>query len=138
MHKYLIIIFIITIQLFSSNAKGEACSVMKNERDKNEVVNIAGLTVISGEDLEQQMQKAGLVKNSISAIICFRKSVVPTPNDKQVLLLGYPFYIGSKDNGESKMVILEFTQKDGYRTRLLSGQLTGAEQDAIALVLSSY
>lgn len=138
MRNSLIVILIITIQMFAENANAETCSVMKKVGDKSEVVNVSGLTVATGEDLERQFHKAGVDKNLISAIICFRKSVVPTPNDKQVLLNGYPFYIGSRENGENKMVILEFTTQDGYRTRLLSGHLTDVEQDEIALVLNSY
>jgi hypothetical protein len=136
MRKQLLLLAFIACPLFAMEEGAEKCSIV--EKQSGEVVNVNGLSVLSGEDLPTQLKNAGVDRESIVALMCIRKSVIPVPNDKQVLMIGFPFYIGSKEGGQDKMIALEFTKQSGYRIRLLSGQLTDLEKQQAASVLKIF
>lgn len=107
-------------------------------KENKGVIQAPGFSVLSGEQLTTQINKQGHAPESVSAIMCTRDSIVPVPNNKQVLISGYPLYIAVKEGNENRMVILEFTKKDRYRVRAIKGKLTDTELEKVAQVLKIY
>lgn len=70
----------------------------------------------------------------VNALVCERSSVVPAPQDFQVLRAGYVFYI--KDS--SRTVVLELVSAKFKLTLLEGPRFSRSEDDAIRDVLDKY
>ncbi|MDN3653322.1 hypothetical protein QWY77_11280 [Thalassotalea ponticola] len=94
-------------------------------------------TELEGFSVIDQARKGAIelpsgVKDSTSAVMCWRSSLIPLKGDHKVILLGYPFYIieRSDDPKDSRMIALEYSD-DSYQVREVKGSLNEHELSVI-------
>lgn len=103
----------------------ECSYVTAPDGQPGDVVNDANLKVLV------QTAAPGQYRSGLPAgveIACVRSSIVPAPNDWEVIMDGHPFYIVEQlpSGGYDRIGVIEFT--DGrFRYRLVRGQLNAEE-----------
>tara|TARA_R110002072_G_scaffold57328_7_gene147587 strand:- start:817 stop:1269 length:453 start_codon:yes stop_codon:yes gene_type:complete len=73
----------------------------------------------------------------VDALLCFRSSAIPGPDDWEVLGAGYPLYLTETRASGNVTTLLEITD-DQFRIRVIDGALTSSERAAAAARLESY
>ncbi|MEE2565478.1 hypothetical protein [Hyphobacterium marinum] len=73
----------------------------------------------------------------VDALLCFRSSAIPGPDDWEVVAAGFPLYLTESRASGDVTTLLEITD-DQFRVRIIDGTLTSAERQAVAARLESY
>lgn len=103
------------------------CDAMENHNGRLVTIQTPDLHVLSQAAADGRFQPA--LPDGISSILCGRNSIVPAPNDDEVLWLGLPLYIAEFghpgrlgvleiDNGRYRYRLLEGTPREGEQARL--------------------
>lgn len=73
----------------------------------------------------------------VDALLCFRSSAIPGPDDWEVVAAGFPLYLTERRDSGNVTTLLEIAH-DQFRVRIIDGALTSGERHAVASRLESY
>jgi len=119
----------------SSDALREIrCDLMEQNGGRLETVEAPDLHVL--EQTASGRRFAPALTQDASGIMCGRTSIVPAPNDDQVLALGLPFYIAEMGT-PGRLGVLEIDSGQ-YRFRMLAGRLRPEDQAALDARLAEF
>lgn len=73
----------------------------------------------------------------VDALLCFRSSAIPGPDDWEVVAAGFPLYLTETRDSGNVTTLLEISD-DQFRVRIIDGALTSSERQQAAARLETY
>jgi hypothetical protein len=110
------------------------CRYIEDHHGQAITLEAPGLRVLEQTAQSGRFQPA--VPAGVSSILCSRTSLIPAPNDDEVLWLGMPLFIAELGN-PGRLGVLEINQ-GSYRFRMIEGRVRPEEQAQVDARLDQF
>ncbi|MEA3045250.1 MAG: hypothetical protein QOH47_3088 [Sphingomonadales bacterium] len=110
------------------------CRYIEDHNGQAITLEAPGLRVLEQTAASGRFQPA--VPQGVSSIMCSRTSLIPAPNDDEVLWLGMPLFIAELGS-PGRLGVLEINE-GSYRFRMIEGRVRPEEQAQVDARLDEY